>query len=76
MKVGCPHHVIEHCQNVTKIAMRLASVFNEKGYKVDLSLIEAGAMLHDLGRSYTHDVDHAGVGGKIVRELGFVDSVA
>ena len=51
MKVGCPHHVIEHCQNVTKIAMRLASVFNEKGYKVDLSLIEAGAMLHDIGRS-------------------------
>lgn len=76
MQVGCPHHIIEHCQNVTKIALRIASVFNEKGYDVDLSLIEAGAMLHDIGRSKTHEIDHAAVGGILVRELGIHESVA
>jgi uncharacterized protein len=76
MQIGCPHHIIEHCQNVTKIALRIASVFNEKGYDVDLSLIEAGAMLHDIGRSKTHEIDHAAVGGRIIRELGIHESVA
>ena len=61
---------------MTKIANKLASVFNEKCYDVDLSLVEAGAMLHDIGRSKTHDIDHAVVGGKIVRELGIHESVA
>jgi uncharacterized protein len=56
--------------------MKLAKAFNEKGYNVDLKLIEAGAMLHDIGRSQTHDVDHAAVGGKIVRELGVYELVA
>ena len=56
--------------------MKLAKAFNEKGYNVDHKLIEAGAMLHDIGRSQTHDVDHAAVGGKIVRELGIYELVA
>ena len=37
--------------------------------------MEAGALLHDIGRSQTHDVDHAAVGGMIARKLGLNESV-
>jgi len=55
---------------VTKIAIRIANVFNTKGYKVDVKLVEAGALLHDLGRGQTHGIEHGVVGGQIARRLG------
>jgi uncharacterized protein len=60
---------------VTTVAVRLANKLKEKGYNVDVGLVEAGALLHDVGRSQTHDVDHAAVGGMIARNLGLSESV-
>jgi uncharacterized protein len=68
--------VVEHCLNVTKVALRLAEAFRRKGYRVDLSLVEAGAILHDLGRSKTHGTEHGAVGGRIARKLGIPEEVA
>lgn len=50
--------------------MRIANVYKSKGYKVDLRLVEAGALLHDIGRSQTHSIEHGAVGGQIARRLG------
>ena len=50
--------------------MRIANVYKSKGYKVDLKLVEAGALLHDIGRSQTHSIEHGAVGGQIARRLG------
>ena len=36
----------------------------------DRELVEVGAILHDIGRSKTHTIDHAIVGAKILREEG------
>jgi uncharacterized protein len=55
---------------VTKVAIRIANVYKSKGYKVDLRLVEAGALLHDIGRSQTHSIEHGAVGGQIARRLG------
>ena len=68
--MGTPRHVIEHCENVTKIALRITNQLIFRGYDVDIRLVEAGALLHDIGRSRTHDVDHAVAGSEIARELG------
>jgi len=68
--VGTPSHVIEHCINVTRIALRIGSQLKFRGHDVDMRLVEAGALLHDIGRSRTHDVDHAIVGAEIAREMG------
>lgn len=46
-----------------------------KGYDVDRELVEIGGLLHDIGRSETHDVNHCAVGGKIGRKLGFPEKI-
>jgi uncharacterized protein len=56
--------------NVTRVAMRIANIFNSKGYRVDLKLVESGALLHDLGRGRTHGIEHGAVGGQMARQLG------
>ncbi len=55
---------------MTKVAVRIANVYRSKGYRVDLRLVEAGALLHDIGRSQTHGLEHGAVGGQIARRLG------
>ncbi len=54
----------------------MAQQLKEKGYDVDMRLVEIGALLHDIGRSETHGTDHGAVGGEIVRRLGVVEPVA
>ncbi len=61
---------------MSKIAIRIARQLKERGYEVDMGLVEVGAILHDIGRSKTHGADHAAVGGKIIRQLGIADPVA
>ena len=73
--MGTPSHVIEHCINVTKIALRVGSQLIFRGHDVDMRLVEAGALLHDIGRSRTHDVDHAIVGEEIAREMGMPEKL-
>ncbi len=67
--------MINHCIAVTDLALEVAGKLQKKGLKVDMQLVEAGSMLHDLGRSKTHTVDHALIGAKIAQSLGLPDSV-
>lgn len=64
-KYNCPPKVINHCEEVAKLALEIASKLEKKGIKVDLKLVEAGALLHDIGRSKSHAVDHGVVGAEI-----------
>jgi uncharacterized protein (TIGR00295 family) len=41
-----------------------------KGLAVDRSVVSAGALLHDVGRSVTQDVRHASVGAELLRADG------
>jgi uncharacterized protein (TIGR00295 family) len=52
-----------------------AQKLQEKGVKVNVQLVEAGALLHDLGRSKTHTVDHAVVGAEMAQSEGLPASV-
>ena len=47
----------------------------EKDYKINIELVEAGALFHDLGRSKTHTVDHAIVGAQIAQSIGLPETV-
>jgi uncharacterized protein len=67
--------VINHCKAVAKLALETASILKEKGLKVDANLVEAGALLHDIGRSRNHTVHHAIIGADIVKSAGLPDSV-
>ena len=55
--------------------METATKLEAKGLKINIQLVEAGALLHDLGRSKNHTVDHAIVGAQIAKEIGLPDPV-
>ncbi len=74
-KNNCPPQVIRHCLAVADLAVETAGKLEEKGLKINVELVEAGALLHDLGRSKTHTVDHAIVGAQIAKSTGLPDEV-
>jgi uncharacterized protein len=71
----CPVKVIKHCKAVAKLALETAEACKEKGLKVDLELVEVGALLHDIGRSKTHTVQHAIAGAETLKAAGLPESV-
>jgi len=74
-KNKCPPQVISHCLAVADLAVETANKLQSKGVKVNVELVEAGALLHDLGRSKIHSVDHAIVGAKIAQSIGLPEPV-
>jgi len=71
----CPNNVIRHCETVAELAVEIAETCREKGFDVDLELVEIGALLHDIGRSKTHSVHHAIIGATIAKSLGLPEQV-
>ncbi len=69
---GCDEGVVRHCRAVTALALALAG----DDTLFDRSLLQAGGMLHDIGRSVTHGIGHAQEGGRISRTLGLGEPIA
>ena len=68
-EAGCSQRVIDHCKAVSALAVQFAEACKNRGLDVDVDLVEVGALLHDIGRSKTHGVDHAVVGVEIAKSL-------
>jgi hypothetical protein len=47
---GTPPHVIAHCMEVARVAVRLGEALNAGGCSLDLRLLETAALLHDMAR--------------------------
>jgi len=75
VKAGCSPKVVEHCKRVSAFAVKIAKACQRKQLNVDVELVEISALLHDIGRSKTHSVDHALEGGKIARAFNLPASV-
>jgi uncharacterized protein len=71
----CSPKVVAHCKAVAELALETAEICQKKGLKVDLELVEVGALLHDLGRSKTHSVNHVVAGAEIAKAERLPDSV-
>ena len=65
---GTPAHVIGHCEAVAHCALVVARALNEKGYDLDLALIRAAGLLHDVARV---EKDHQQAGAALLRSLGY-----
>ena len=74
-KVDCSQLVIQHCIAVSHVAVNLAKKLQAKGVEVDLVLVEIGSLLHDIGRSKTHTVQHAFLGSQIVASFNLSKSL-
>ena len=67
---GCSKEVINHCIAVRDIAVKIA-----KKADANIELVEAGSLLHDIGRSKTHGIHHAIEGVKIAKKLDLDESI-
>ncbi len=48
---GTPAHVIGHCREVARVACALGEALNGIGYDLDIDLVRAAGMLHDMART-------------------------
>lgn len=69
-KNNCSPQVISHCKAVAALSLELAGQLQKKGLKLNLKLVETGALLHDIGRSKTNGVEHGVVGAQIAESEG------
>lgn len=60
--------IIRHGQKVAQIGAILGQDLNEKGLSLNLDLIRAGGLLHDIGKGCSN---HAQKGGEIILSEGF-----
>ena len=64
-EAGCKKRVITHCCTVWCMAEAMA-----RRIDCDIGLVRAGALLHDIGRSIDHSINHAVIGASIAADLG------
>lgn len=65
---GVPYNIIRHCEEVSKISLKILGKLSEIGSNFNKNVVTASALLHDLARN---EKDHAEVGGKILKDLGY-----
>jgi len=70
---GVPNNVIDHSMAVEKLALQIAMKITSD--EETLALVSRGALLHDIGRSRTHGLDHAVVGAEILRKRGMDERI-
>ena len=69
-QAGCSDKVVQHCLAVERTALEIGRRIHEKGHEIDLKIVSIGALLHDIGRARTHNIEHGVEGAKILCKLG------
>ncbi|OGP63965.1 MAG: hypothetical protein A2170_12265 [Deltaproteobacteria bacterium RBG_13_53_10] len=71
---GMLGHIMDHCIEVAKVALFLSNELNKRGQKIDLNLVEASSLLHDLTKTLCLKTkeDHAKTGAVVLKALGYV----
>jgi uncharacterized protein len=71
---GVPLHICRHSAQVAKVARQLAeSLRRFAGESIDVHLVEAAALLHDIAKSTSLATrrDHAAEGGEVLKAMGY-----
>jgi uncharacterized protein len=76
-RYGMLENIVSHSLVVTQVALALSRKLNQKGQQIDLAVVEAAALLHDLAKTecLKSKKDHARQGFLLIKELGY-DRVA
>jgi len=70
---GMLEHIVHHSLEVARVALFLSLELNKKGQKIDLGLVEAASLLHDLAKTecLTTKEDHARAGCQLLKRMGY-----
>ena len=76
-ELGLKENIIKHVIAVEELSLETAKLIlkNNPDMEIDLKLLSDGALLHDIGRSFTHSINHAVEGVKIAKKYGFDDRI-
>jgi len=68
-----PRHIVDHSVMVCRVALAIGNTLAGRGLDVDLALIEASALLHDLCKMecIRSGLDHASRGEEVLRRYGY-----
>lgn len=64
--LGGDDKYLEHVQQRARFALEITRSMEARGFDLDADAIYFGAMLHDIGRTLTQDIDHGLKGGELV----------
>ncbi|KXB07368.1 hypothetical protein AKJ52_00430 [candidate division MSBL1 archaeon SCGC-AAA382C18] len=79
-KLGLSKKKIDHSERVANVSLKIAEEVEKKErINADKKIVEAGALLHDIGLTRSYDdlsPEHSIIGGNLIRKLGLPDRVA
>ncbi|OGP74285.1 MAG: hypothetical protein A2V86_09105 [Deltaproteobacteria bacterium RBG_16_49_23] len=66
-------NIIDHSIEVARVALFLSTELNRKGQRIDIPLVEAAALLHDVTKTecLRTKEDHALTGSRLLKEIGY-----
>lgn len=70
-EVKAPRLLRGHLEAVAKVALLITWKAQARGVKVDASLVEAGALLHDIGRVKEQGPEHGAAGAGMLMRKGW-----
>jgi hypothetical protein len=70
-RYGTPENIVAHCKSVARAAEDIARRCNGAGADIDIGLLRASCLLHDICR---REPDHARAGMLLLLSLGYPDA--
>ncbi len=77
--LGLENKIIKHCHEVADLSLKIVEEVERDGIEVNKRIVEAGALLHDIGLAKVCDdnsPEHSVIGADMIRKLGLPDRVA
>lgn len=74
-KYGSNQKIVDHCEAAERVSGILTREYALRGKGVDEASVEAGSLLHDIGRTRTHEVSHGMEGARILEAEGVDNKV-
>ncbi len=70
---GMLGNIIDHSIEVANVALYLSKQLNKKGQHINVLLVEAASLLHDLTKTESFETkqDHAWTGSRVLKEIGY-----
>ena len=70
LQCATPEHVIGHCREVSRVAVKIGEKLNEHGFRLDIGLIRGAGLCHDVLRV---EDKHWEAGADLLEHLGYQD---
>lgn len=61
---------MNHCEGVARRVEAISQILKTTKHKLDTDMLVAAALLHDVGLTRPHGLDHGKIGAEILEEIG------